>query len=45
MVETFHDGNLELFEKLNILEQQQIYKEASLNVYTSNDPIAVQRML
>jgi len=37
------DGNLELFEKLNILEQQQIYKEASLNAYTSNDPIAVQQ--
>ena len=39
---TIPDGNLELFEKLNILEQQQIYKEASLNVYISNDPIAVQ---
>ncbi len=40
---TIPDGNLELFEKLNILEQQQIYKEASLNAYTSNDPIAVQQ--
>ena len=39
---TIPDGNLELFEKLNILEQQQIYKEASLNVYISNDPIAAQ---
>ena len=40
---TIPDGNLELFEKLNILEQQQIYKEASLNVYISNDPIAVKQ--
>lgn len=36
------DGNLELLQTINILEQQQIYKEASLNAYISNDPIAVQ---
>jgi len=40
---TIPDGNLELFEKLNILEQQQIYKGASLTAYISNDPIAVQQ--
>jgi len=34
--------NDEFFDKINILEQQQIYKEASLNAYISNDPIAVQ---
>ena len=37
------DGNLELFQKLNILEQQQIYKDASLTAYISNDPIAVKQ--
>src|SRR6056300_148111 len=37
------DGNLELFQKLNILEQQQIYKDASLVAYISNDPIAVKQ--
>ena len=36
------DGNLEFLQTINILEQQQIYKEASLNAYISNDPIAVQ---
>ncbi len=37
------DGNLELFQTLNILEQQQIYKDASLVAYISKDPIAVQQ--
>ena len=37
------DGNLELFQTINILEQQQIYKDASLIAYTSNDPIAVKQ--
>jgi len=37
--------NDEFFDKINILEQQQIYKDASLNAYTSNDPIAVQARL
>ena len=37
--------NDEFFDKINILEQQQIYKDASLNAYTSNDPIAVQTRL
>ena len=36
------DGNLEFLQTINILEQQQIYKDASLNAYISNDPIAVQ---
>ena len=33
--------NDEFFDKINILEQQQIYKDANLAAYTSNDPIAV----
>ena len=37
------DGNLELFQTLNILEQQQIYKDANLVAYISNDPIAVRQ--
>ena len=37
--------NDEFFDKINILEQQQIYKDASLNAYISNDPIAVQARL
>jgi hypothetical protein len=37
--------NDDFFDKINILEQQQIYKDASLNAYTSNDPIAVQTRL
>ena len=37
------DGNLELFQKLNILEQQQIYNDVSLTAYISNDPIAVKQ--
>ena len=34
--------NDEFFDNINILEQQQIYKDANLAAYTSNDPIAVQ---
>ena len=37
------DGNLELFQTINILQQQQIYKGASLKAYTSKDPIAVKQ--
>ena len=37
--------NDEFFDKINILEQQQIYKDASLNAYASNDPIAVRARL
>jgi hypothetical protein len=37
------DGNLELFQTLNILEQQKIYTDVSLKAYTSKDPIAVQQ--
>ena len=37
------DGNIELFQTLNILQQQQIYKDASLAAYSNNDPIAVHR--
>ena len=37
------DGNLELFQTINILQQQQIYKDASLAAYSNNDPIAVHR--
>ena len=37
--------NDEFFDKINILEQQQIYKDANLNAYASNDPIAVQARL
>ena len=33
----------EFFQKINILEQQQIYNDASLNAYTNNDPIAVKQ--
>ena len=40
---TIPDGNLELFEKLNILEQQQIYKDVSLSTYINNDLIAVKQ--
>ncbi len=36
-----HDD--EFFQKINILEQQQIYNDASLNAYTDNDPIAVKQ--
>lgn len=37
------DGNLELFQTINILEQQKIYTDVSLKAYTSKDPIAVQQ--
>ena len=37
--------NDEFFDKINILEQQQIYKDANLNAYASNDPIAVRARL
>ena len=37
--------NDDFFDKINILEQQQIYKDANLNAYSSNDPIAVQARL
>ena len=37
--------NNEFFDNINILEQQQIYKEASLSAYTSKDPIAVRTRL
>ena len=37
--------NADFFENLNILEQQQIYKDANLAAYTSNDPIAVKQKL
>jgi len=37
------DGNLELFQTINILQQQQIYKDASLAAYSNNDPIAVHK--
>ena len=33
----------EFFQNLNILEQQQIYKDANLAAYTNNDPIAVKQ--
>src|SRR6056300_1825928 len=35
--------NPEFFQNLNILEQQQIYKDANLAAYTNNDPIAVKQ--
>ena len=37
--------NDDFFDKINILEQQQIYKDANLNAYASNDPIAVRARL
>jgi hypothetical protein len=37
------DGNLELFQTINILEQQKIYTDVSLKAYTSKDPIAVKQ--
>lgn len=37
--------NPEFFQNLNILEQQQIYKDANLAAYVSNDPIAVKQEL
>jgi len=35
----------DFLQKINILEQQQIYKDASLVAYISNDPIAVKQRL
>ncbi len=35
--------NPDFFQNLNILEQQQIYKDANLAAYTNNDPIAVKQ--
>jgi len=37
--------NDDFFDNINRIAQQQIYKDASLNAYTSNDPIAVQTRL
>ena len=37
--------NPDFFQNLNILEQQQIYKDANLAAYVSNDPIAVKKQL
>ncbi len=37
--------NPDFFQNLNILEQQQIYKDANLAAYVSNDPIAVKQQL
>ena len=41
----FNTMALEFLQTINILEQQQIYKEASLNVYISNDPIVQMNVL
>ena len=38
-------SSVPFYENLNILEQQQIYKDASLVAYISNDPIAVKQRL
>ena len=37
------DDNLQLFKTINILQQQQIYKGASLKAYTNKDPIDVKQ--
>ena len=37
--------NDDFFDNINRIAQQQIYKDASLNAYTSNDPIAVHNRL
>ena len=37
--------NPDFFQNLNILEQQQIYEDANLAAYVSNDPIAVKQKL
>ena len=37
--------NPDFFQNLNILEQQQIYEDANLAAYVSNDPIAVKQTL
>ena len=36
------DGNPDFFNQLNI-EQEQIYKNKSLNAYTNNDPISIKQ--
>ena len=37
--------NTDFFDTINRIEQQQIYKDATLTAYTDNDPIAVQNRL
>jgi len=37
--------NTDFFDTINRIEQQQIYKDATLKAYTYNDPIAVQNRL
>ena len=37
-----NDGNPDFFNQLNI-EQEQIYKNKSLSVYTNNDPISIKQ--
>jgi len=37
-----NDGNPDFFNQLNI-EQEQIYKDKSLNAYTNNDPISIKQ--
>jgi hypothetical protein len=36
------DGNPDFFNQLNI-QQEQIYKNKSLNAYTNNDPISIKQ--
>ena len=40
-----YNTNDDFFDLINRIEQQQIYKDVSLNAYTSKDPIAVQSRL
>lgn len=40
-----YETNDDFFDLINRIEQQQIYKDATLSAYTSNDPIAVQSRL
>jgi len=35
--------NLDFFDEINRIEQQQIYTDVTLRTYTNNDPIAVHR--
>jgi len=37
-----NDGNPDFFNQLNI-QQEQIYKDKSLNAYTNNDPISIKQ--
>ena len=37
-----NDGNPDFFNQLNI-QQEQIYKNKSLNAYTNNDPISIKQ--